>query len=163
MTMLDYVYGYDEIVSHFVAQLIPACRERGLPPGKAFGVIDADGHLIAGIVYHSFDPDAGVIEMSGAALPGRLWLTRETIRRMYVYPFLEIGCQMVVNRVSATDRQQLRQLAAYNYAFITVPRMFGRDKDGVLCLLTREAWEANKFNRRLKHHVGVQPSLDEAA
>jgi hypothetical protein len=147
--MLDYVYGYDEIISRFVADLVPAWHGREMPPMMAtIGVIDKDGHLVAGILYNNYDKQAGVIEMSGAALPGARWLTRETMWRAYQYPFLQLDCQMVVNRVPADDKSQLRQLIAFNYAPTLLPRMLGRDRDLVVCRLTREAWEANKFNRK---------------
>ena len=67
--MLDYVYNYDELVARFVAMLIPHCR-RGFGRCKTIGVIDDAGQLIAGLVYHNYDPEAGIIEISGAALPG---------------------------------------------------------------------------------------------
>jgi len=160
--MLDYVYGYDELVAKFVAGLIPEARSRGFGRCKTIGIIQ-DIALIAGLVYHNFNPDAGTIEISGAALPGKAWLSRETLKRMYQYPFLGCHCQMVVNHVAAEDERQLRQLAVYGYSFITLPRALGRDRDAVRCQLTREDWEANKFNRRLKHHLGVETPLEEAA
>lgn len=160
--MLDYVYHQDQVVAQFVAQLIPSFHGRGFGQNvKALGIID-DGDLIAGLVYHNYDPVAGVIEMSGAAIPGKQWLSRETIRRMYVYPFRDCGCQMVTMRVAADDDRLLRQLAALNYSFIKVPRILGRDRDGVLCLLTYEDWVNNKFNRRFKHYLD-RPQLEEAA
>lgn len=151
--MLRYIYGHDDAVAFFVAQLIPHCRARGFGRCKAIGVINERDELIAGIVYHNFDPDAGIIEISGAAIPRSRWLTRGTIARMYQYPFLQCGCQMIVQRTPADSEQLLRQLAAYDYMFVKVPRMFGRERDGVLCLLTREAWEGNRFNKRFAHHV----------
>jgi hypothetical protein len=162
--MLDYVYGHDAVVARFVADLIPHCR-RGFPEtARAIGVIDADGGLIAGLVYHNYDPEAEAIEISGAALPGKHWLTRGTIARMYQYPFLGIGCQMVFQRTPATDERLLGMLAAYDYTFVKVPRMFGRERDGVLCLLTVEAWQNNRFNKRLRHHeVPDAPQQQEAA
>jgi RimJ/RimL family protein N-acetyltransferase len=161
--MLDYVYGQDDIVAGFVAQMIPTCSERGFGRCKTVGVIDQDGKLIAGIVYHNYDPDAGIIEISGAALPGKVWLTRETIKRMYQYPFLQLRCQMVVQRNSADDERLLFMLSRYGYAFVPVPRMWGRDKDGVLCLLTSEAWADNKFNQRFRHHLMLDKEFAEAA
>jgi RimJ/RimL family protein N-acetyltransferase len=147
--VLDYVYGHDEIVAKFVASLIPHCQ-RGFGPNiKAMGVID-DGKLIAGIVWHNYDPESGIIEISGAALPGKYWLTRRTLARMYEYPFLRCGCQMVVQRTPADNEHLLYILSRYGYAFVTVERLFGRRRDGVICSLTREAWEANKFNRQLR-------------
>jgi hypothetical protein len=150
--MLDYVYDHDQIVARFVADLIPHCH-RGFGPNiKAMGVIE-DDKLIAGIVWHNYDPDAGIIEISGAALPKKYWLTRQTIRRMFTYPFHLCDCQMVVQRTPADDTALLYTLSRYGYAFITVPRLFGRERDGVICCLTREAWETNRFNQRLRHHV----------
>lgn len=146
--MLGFLYGQDEIVAKFVATLIPHCQ-RGFGNCKTIGVLDREGRLIGGIVYHHYDPDAGVIEMSGAATDPH-WLTRETLARMYGYPFDECGCQMVVMRVAADNERLLRQLAAYNYSFITIPRLFGRDRDAVLCLLTHEDWIENRFNKGLK-------------
>jgi hypothetical protein len=151
---MRYLYGHDEIVAHFVSQLIPSCRERGFPStARAIGVIDDDGLLIAGLVYHNYEPEAEIIEISGAALPKKYWLTRETLRRMYQYPFLQIGCQMVFQRNSANDERLLGMLAAYGYTLIRVPRMLGRDHDGVICTLTYEDWADNRFNRRFKHHL----------
>ena len=159
---MRYLYGHDAAVGDFVAQLIPRCRERGFgASAKAIGVMDDEGHLIAGLVYHNYDPASEIIEMSGAALPGRPWLTRDTIRRIYQYPFLQCGCQMIVQRNSANDERLLRQLAVYDYTFIKVPRMLGRDEDGVLCCLTYEAWAANRFNQRFQHHLS--PRLAQAA
>lgn len=150
--MIDYVYGHDDIIRGFAASLIPSCRERGLPPAsKTIGVIE-DGDLVAGIVYHDWSPEAGVIEVSIAAVPGRQWLTRETIKRIYEYPFLQLGCQMIFGRVEETNERLLRILAALNYSFIRVPRAYGRDLDCILCTLTVEDWAANKFNKRFKHH-----------
>jgi hypothetical protein len=145
--MLDYVYGQDEIVAHAVAQMIPHCRERGFGKCKAIGVVNESGNLLAGIVYHNWSPEAGVIELSIAALPKTKWLTRETLYRMFEYPFEQIGVQMVMHLVPADDERLLRQIAIAGHMFIAVPRLFGRDRDAVLCLLTREAWEQCKFKR----------------
>jgi RimJ/RimL family protein N-acetyltransferase len=149
---LDYVFGHEDVIGPFVASLIPHCR-RGFGANIATLGVIRDSQLIAGIVYHNWDPEAGIIEISGAALPRSRWLSRETLRRLYRYPFGVCGCQMVVQRTPADDERLLAILARYNYAFIKVPRLFGRQRDGVLCLLTREAWEANRFNQRYGHHL----------
>lgn len=158
--MLRYVYGHDNVIARFVAALIPHVGWRGFPVNsKAVGVIDQDGKLIAGIVYSGWNPDAGTIEISGAAVDPK-WLTRETLRRMFSYPFDECACQMVVMRVLATNERLLRQLAVYGFNFVEVKRLFGREHDGVICTLTVEAWRDNKFNKR---EVRVVEPLKEAA
>jgi hypothetical protein len=144
--MLRYVYGHDEVVAQFVAQLSP--HPRGFGKFRAFGVIDEEGKMIAGVVYHNWSPEGRVIEFTPAALPGSRWLTRETIRHMYGYPFDKCGCQMVMKWVRADNEPVLRQLAAFGYMFVRVPRIFGREHDAVLCLYTDDMWRDSKFRRR---------------
>ena len=154
--ILRYLYGQDELVAHFVAQMTSHVRERGFGKCRAIGIVNADSELIGGLVYHNFDDGAGVIEISGAALPGHLWLTRETLRQMHGYPFEQCRCQMVVMRVLASNERLLRQLAALGYAFIRFPRLFGRDRDGVICSLTDDAWRDSRIARRLSsQNIGI--------
>ena len=144
--MLTCLFGYDETVAQFVASLIPHCR-RGFGAARAMGVIDGEGRLIGGMVYHNWDAEAEIMEMSGAAVDPR-WLTRRTLAAMYQYPFLVCGCQMVVMRVPADNERLLRQLAVFGYTFFRMPRLFGRHRDGVVCSLTAENWSSNKFNKK---------------
>ena len=150
---MKYLVDQPDLVAEFVARMIPHVGALGFGRCRAIGVVDDNHELVAGLVYHHMDPHSGIIEMSGAALPGHQWATRETLKLMYQYPFLQVGAQMVVMRVLYSDERLLRQLAALNYEFIRVPRLFGRDRDGVLCLLTYEDWVANKLCRRFGHHV----------
>lgn len=160
--MCEYVYGHDQTVSYFVAGLIPDCT-RGFGTNiKTIGVIDDGGNLIAGLVYHNYNPEVGVIEISAAALPGARWLTRETIKRMYTYPFHQCGCQMVMSLTPSDDERQLYMMARYGYKFVRVERLLGRNRDGTICTLTKEAWEGNRFNQRLQHHL-APPLIQEAA
>ena len=152
--MVKFVFGYDAEVAHFVAQLMPESTRDFPPSAKAIGIVEEDGgELIAGVVYHNWEPEAAIIEISGAALPGRNWISRETLRTSFGYPFFQLGIQMIVQRTRAEDTRLLRQLAALGYYFIPVPRMFGRGKDGVLCCLTFEDWIGNKFNQRDAKHM----------
>ena len=75
-------------------RLIPSVARLCLPKLKSIGIVEGN-ELIAGLIYYNWNPDAGFIEISCAALPGRNWLTRETIKRSYQYPFLTCGCQML--------------------------------------------------------------------
>ena len=145
--MLLYLFGHDEAVAKFVAQLIPHNAGRDFGRVKTIGVLDEDGLLIAGIVYGNWDPKAGVIEIAAASISPR-WLTRRTIELMYRYAFEAVGCQMVVQRTPADNERLLRQLAVGGYNFVLVPRLLGRDRDCVICTLTHEAWLTSKFIRR---------------
>jgi hypothetical protein len=164
--MLGYVYEEDKLIAQFVAQMIPHVRDFGFGDNvRTIGVVNDKGELIAGFVYHNYDPGAEVIEISGAGLPGSRWCTPFTLGKIYRYPFLQLGCQMIVQRVPASNTRLLREFAALNYMLIKVPRLFGRDQDGVLGLLTREDWAANKICQRYGHHREAEPLIvfEEAA
>jgi RimJ/RimL family protein N-acetyltransferase len=149
--MIEFLYDHDEDVARFVATLVPHCA-RGFAKCKTIGILAADGRLIGGLVYHNYDPEAEIMEISGAATDPR-WLTRPTLRRMFEYPFIECGCQLVVMRVPVTNERLLRQLAAYNFSFTLLPRLFGRELDGVIATLTDDAWLANKFSTTFYRHL----------
>jgi hypothetical protein len=153
--MIDYVYGRDDEVADFVAQLIPHCRRGFGPRIKAIGVIDG-GALIYGVVYHNWNPESAIMEMSGAALPQKPWLTRETLRRIYHYPFVQCQCQMIIMNVPADNTRLLGQLGALDYSFAAIARLYGRNRDGVVCTLTSEAWDNNRINQRLKREPHSQ-------
>ena len=159
------LYGYDDYVADWTAKLIPHCR-RGFGKSRAFGILDENGWMIAGVVYHNYDPDAGTVEISGASISPQ-WLQRNSIGWIYQPPFRLWGCQMVFQRVLASNLRIQRILASYGYQLVHHRRIFGRDQDGVIASLTVEDWVANKFNQRFQHHVAdmtpVQLELKEAA
>lgn len=159
--MIQCVFEPQAELKRFIEINIPRCAERGLPDGgAAIGVIDGD-ELIGGIYYHDHDPEAGVLEMSAAATSKR-WLTRSTLYTLFHYPFVSIGCQMVAARHSANDRALARIFKAYGFNQVTVPRLFGRDEDGIISTLTDDAWRESKFHSVVRP-VSAKPDFSNAS
>jgi RimJ/RimL family protein N-acetyltransferase len=145
---LRYVYGQDKAVAHFVAQLIPHIDPRGFPViASAIGITDANNTPLAGVVFYNWNQRAGTVDIAAAARTGHRWVSRETLRRALGYAFAGLRCQMVVMRVLASNLSLLRQLRAFGCDLIHVPRLYGRDDDGVICTYTAEAWASSRFNR----------------
>lgn len=148
-------WGHDQAVAAWVAGRIAGC-ERGFDSCRALGVADGD-RLIGGVVFHNWEPEHGVIELSGAAVTPH-WLTRPVLWQMFSYPFLGIACQLAVMRVSERNRQWNgrglpRLLTAYGFERHTIPRLYGRQEDGLLFTLTDDAWRTNGFhNKELAAH-----------
>ena len=124
-------------IEEFVSLLIPGC-ERGFGSHTSMGVV-RNGELIAGILYHNYSPESGVIEISGAATDSR-WLTRQTLRAMFSYPFDEVGCQMVVARHSEHNARLRRMWRAVGSSEFVIPRLKGRNEAMVVTTLTDDAW-----------------------
>lgn len=119
--------------------------------GRDFGncqciAVTLDGTLAAGLVYHNYDEDAQVLEISGASWING-WLTRSVLKAMYGYPFKDCGCQAVVQRVPDDDHKQHRMLQAFGAERYRIPRLRGRDKAENIYVTTRETWETNRFAR----------------
>lgn len=154
---LRYIYGQDKLVADFVARskIASGYTKRASFPDnlQAVGIANADNELIAGIVYFGYNPEGQTIELSVEALPGHRWLTPTTLGVMFQYPFLQCGCQMVITKTYGSALHVQRMLRAMNFSLITIPRANGRHEDGIVALLTYEAWIASKFCRRYRHDI----------
>lgn len=108
-----------------------------------------NGKPTACIVYHDWNPEAGVLEFSGAST-SRRWLSRPVLKAMFDYPFRDVGVQMLVTRNSAKDHQTHlhRMLDAYGFQKQTVRRLFGRDEDAILWTMTDDEWAASRMKRK---------------
>lgn len=63
--------------------------------------LERDGKLIAGVVYEGYNPYN--IFMHVAAIPGAHWLTRDYLRAVFRYPFIQLGVQRVTGWVEASN------------------------------------------------------------
>lgn len=139
-------------LSEWVAEQIWPGQGRDFGNCQGMGVLE-DGVLIAGMIWHNWEPASGVIEISGAGTSKR-WLTRETLRVMFSIPFEQWQCQAVVMRVSDTDAALHRMLTAYGFDRYRIPRLRGRGEAENVFVLTDDAWASNKFNRRKEKASG---------
>lgn len=135
-------YDRKEEVGAFVAGIV-------FPNGGGFGNftaigVEQRGEIVAGVVYHNWDPEAGVIEMS-AASKTRAWLRRDILETLFRYPFAVVGCQMVCARHSENNTRVRRIWNALGADETVVPRMRGRHEDEIVATLTVEQWRAGKF------------------
>jgi RimJ/RimL family protein N-acetyltransferase len=134
-------------IARFVASHIPG-GDRGFLGNVCMGVIKTGQapKLIAGVVYHNWCPESGVIELS-AASTSKLWLTRPVLREMFAYPFEQIGCQMAVLRVSERNPVMVSIALRYGFKSHLIPRLRGRDEAEHILTLTDDDWRENRFNQ----------------
>jgi RimJ/RimL family protein N-acetyltransferase len=93
----------DEQVHRFVAS---QTGSNGWAGAKGIGV-EQDGELIAGVVFERYDPGVSV-NIHVGAVPGKHWCTREFLRKIFVYAFMQLGCQRVNGFVDAHNTKALR-------------------------------------------------------
>lgn len=135
-----------DMLSKWVADQIWPGKNRDFGNCQAMAVLEGET-LLCGIVFHNYEPDSQVIEISAASTSSR-WLTRHTLRRMFSYPFEECGVQAVVMRCDPEDAALRRMLIAYGFELYVIPRLRGREKAENVFVLTDDNWASNKFNRK---------------
>jgi RimJ/RimL family protein N-acetyltransferase len=145
--MIELVEDQGGVVTGFVERLIPG-GERGFAKASAIGYC-LNGTLIGGTVFHNFDADAGVVELTTASTDPR-WLTRQTLHAMFAIPFNQWGCQMVVLRVAENNTRMVRIAQRYGFDGVLIPRLAGRDQGQWIFTLTDDAWRDSRLERRRK-------------
>lgn len=134
--------------------------DKPMSKGTILAVID--GSALAGAcLFHNYEPDAGVIEISAAADSAR-WLTRPVLYDMFDYAFGQLGCQAVVARMDPDAKRTCGIFDRYGFTQYIVPRLRGRAKDEAIYLLTEEAWRTNGFHKE-NENGQVSTKTDAAA
>lgn len=142
------ILGQNEFVSQWVANQPPFDAVLGFGNCTAIGW-SIDGVLVAGTVFHNYDKKAGIIELSSASKDPR-WLSRDTLRLMFSYPFDQLDCQMVVLRV-AEKNDRMRGIAKrFGFTEYIIPRLRGRSEAECVQTLTYEQWAASPFAPSLR-------------
>ena len=139
---------FDRRVVEWAAGHVPGC-ERGWQGANAMGV-EHGGKIVAAIVFHNWNPECEVIEISGAATDPR-WFTRKVINAALSYVFDDVKCQMLIARQRLDNEEPRRCWAALGADEVVIPRLYGREIDGTIMTLTEEQWRASKFYRRPAH------------
>lgn len=144
--------GHDRDVAVWVGWRIPLVARRlsrapnpePFGPAVAFGVLDAHDRIVAGVVYHSYDPDCRSIEVSCAA-SSRMWAKRAIVSAILRYAFVEASCQRVTAvtpRKATSPRRFLEALGFKREG--SIRHGFGDDNAIVYGLLDVE-WRAGRF------------------
>lgn len=134
------VWGATPAVEQFVSRGLWG-DDRGVGTCQGVGFADQDGRLVAGVLLHNWQPDAGVIEVTAYA-ETRRWLTKGRLREVFGdYIFGQLGCQMAVARIAEENRVARRFWAAMGADEFIIPRLRGRNEAEVIATLTVEAWQ----------------------
>lgn len=131
-------------VGRFVCELIWQKAE-AIRDYCSMGVFHCD-HLVAGTLYHNWQQETGVIELTSASLEKR-WLTRPVINAMFELPFQRLGCQMVVLRVREDNDNMLGIARSFGFDEHFIPRLGGRDKGEHIFTFTDDQWSSSKFRK----------------
>lgn len=111
---------------------------------RAMGVFDAQGRMVAGILFHNWNEKTGVMEVSAAATDKR-WASRDVLNEAFGYVFA--NAQMCVARTHEGNTAVRRLWKAFGAIEYILPRLRGREASEAVLLLTDDAWAQSRFKR----------------
>lgn len=135
-------WGREDLLAPWIAEEIGLPRPLG--ECRTAAVLDADGRLAAGVAFHNWNPEAGVIEVSAAAVDPR-WASRSVLRVLFGYVFAV--AQAAVARTPEENYRTRRLWKAFGAEEYIIPRLRGREASEAILLLTDDAWADSKFAR----------------
>jgi RimJ/RimL family protein N-acetyltransferase len=98
------VYGMTPQISAWVADKIPHVSEFGAC--EALGVTDGQS-IVAGVVFHDYQPACGTIQVSVAATNPR-WATRAIIKEILSYPFHQLKVRKVWSAMPLKNERAIK-------------------------------------------------------
>jgi RimJ/RimL family protein N-acetyltransferase len=94
------LFNADAPVLAFMREHLPTVKDWG--PCKTLGIL-RDGGLIGGIVFNNYHPEIGDVMIS-AAFSTAQWARPRTLRRVFAYPFIDLGCKRLTDHVPRRNK-----------------------------------------------------------
>lgn len=111
---------------------------------QAFAIANEIDGVVAGLIYHNYNPDAGTIEVSCYSNKKR-WLTRKLVNDMLHYPFEDLGLRIVTARFSEDNKfigTLFKKIGATIHA---LPELWGVNKDEIVAILNVNDWKKSEI------------------
>lgn len=124
------LYGADETVCEFVSNLIGEKIS-----GRAIGVV-SNGAIVGGVTYSQY---TGTDMRCCFAGSSPKWLSRDTLRQFFSYPFEQIGCARISVLVGVNNERSLKVVRGLGFIQEGVIRKAMDDgSDGILLGILKE-------------------------
>jgi len=124
----------------WVASRIEGCA-RGFGENQSFAV-NLNDRIIAGIVFHNWNPESEVIEVSCAATSPK-WATRDVLNKLLEYPFS--FCRMVIARMSEENTRSRRLWRALGANEYIIPDLRADGVGEAVATLTNPQWKKSRL------------------
>ena len=104
--------------------------------GQCYGVEDETGQLIAGVAFDNYN--VASLQIHVAALPGKNWISKELLHRVFSYPFRQLGVNKLVGLVGSTNADALRFDLALGFRIEATLKDAYPDGDLLILTMTRD-------------------------
>lgn len=141
---------YSDFVKQFAARGIWGEKSHNVFEDNAIplAVANEKEGVVAGVIYHNYNPDAGTIEFSCYSQKKR-WLTRKIINQILRYPFEELKLRVVFARFSEDNAFIGDIVKRLNATLHILPELWSQDKDQIVAILKYDNWKKSElYNER---------------
>ncbi|MBO6507982.1 MAG: N-acetyltransferase [Roseibium sp.] len=140
------VYDYPDAVKAFVSAGLWG-RLRDFGECTSIGYANAEEGLVAGFVFHNYEPEYGSIELSGFSTR-RDWATRDVVANIFGgYPFKQLGCRLLIGRHSEHNTRVRRIWKALGAEEVLIPQLRSDDESEAVAILKRDVFLKSRFMR----------------
>lgn len=140
------VYDFPNETKKFVEQGLWKGKKQ-FGPATAIGFATQSEGIVAGIVYHNFDPDAKVIEIS-AYSNTRTWLNRDNLKRIFDYPFNQLNNRLVIARCGERNHRVRRIWNHLGADEFSIPKLRNENEAEIVMTLEKVKWKNSKYMRK---------------
>lgn len=141
------MYGADDIVGMYVRTRLRQAQapdfELATADGQrlfsALGVVRS-GVLIGGVVYHNLYKQGGknVCIQASFAFDRPTWASRTTLRRLFGYPFEQLGCATMVVQVRKSNKRSRKVVKGLGFNLVgPIPHAFDGKEDMMIYAITK--------------------------
>lgn len=148
------LYGHSEFIAAWVKARIKVMKGGSFGPNTALGVMNK-GKLIAGVVYHDWQPAFRTIQVSCAAESPR-WAMRGIMAEILEYPYRQLGVNRIVSITAGDDERTRRFLEGIGMTLEGVGVEGFGEKDAAFYRLLKREWEVGRFHKKEQGHGQTQ-------
>lgn len=144
------LYGADDVVGAHVQSRLPGFSLQRSQDGArlyaALGVArpraDGERQLLGGVVFdnlHAVNGKPICIEVH-VAFDHAGWIGRDTLRQLFGYPFIQLGCATMVARVRRSNKRSRKLCMGVGFQLVgPIPRAFDGREDVMLYAMTKDS------------------------
>jgi RimJ/RimL family protein N-acetyltransferase len=141
--MVHLVAGHTDKVAAWTVSHIPHVSDFG--PCEAIAVMNGE-YIIAGVVYHDYQPTCASIQLSMAA-ESPMWARREIIAQLLDYPFNQLSVNRVWTATPIDNEKALKVNRHIGFKREAVLHSaFGKKRHGVIMRMLKPDYQ--KFIRK---------------
>lgn len=141
--MIVPVYDFQPEIQAFVEQGLWG-KKRQFGACYCLGFANETEGLVAGMVYHNYDPEAGAIELSGYSSRRRM-TQKKWASLVFNFPFDSWDIRLLIGRHSEKNRLVRRIWERVGAKEYLIPEVWGPGEAEAIAVLSREQWEQSKF------------------